>query len=139
MPNRLPTALLAAALLVGVAAPASADDAGDVQSVISGQLRAFKMGDGDAAYSYAAPNIKALFPTPSGFMAMVKGGYAVVANSNNVTFGPMLPVAGGFMQDVNMTDENGQSYIASYTLMRQADGSMKITGCRIRKSDDISA
>lgn len=138
MSRRLQVAVIAALLLMGAAA--KADDASDVRGTISAQLRAFKAGDGDGAYSYAAPNIKAMFPTSSGFMAMVRGGYAVVADSNNVTFGPLTPIGtGGFRQDVNMTDAKGQSYIASYTLMRQNDGSMKITGCSIRKGDDFSA
>ncbi|KAB0676699.1 DUF4864 domain-containing protein [Aureimonas leprariae] len=133
-------AALAAGLLLANAAASTADDAGDVRDTIAAQLRAFKAGDGDTAYSYAAPNIRAMFPTSSGFMAMVRGGYAVVADSNNVTFGPLTPIGSeGFRQDVNMTDGKGQSYIASYTLMRQADGSMKITGCSIRKGDDVSA
>ncbi|MEC5290238.1 hypothetical protein VSX64_05540 [Aurantimonas sp. C2-6-R+9] len=29
--------------------------------------------------------------------------------------------------------------MASYTLERQVDGSMKITGCAIRKGDDLAA
>lgn len=134
--------LLASALIAGaLLAPslAQADDSGDVRSVISSQLRAFKAGDGVAAYSFAAPSIKAMFPSPDVFMSMVRNGYSVVVEANNVTFGPMRAEGEGFRQDVNMTDAEGHSYIASYTLARQPDGSLKITSCSIRKGDDFSA
>lgn len=139
MPKPLATAVLAIGIFFGGAGFSFADDASDIQAVISGQLKAFKAGDGTTAYSYAAPNIKSMFPSPDVFMAMVKGGYAVVADSNNVTFGPMRPESDGFRQDVNMTDSAGQSFIASYTLTRQPDGSLKITSCTIRKGEDVSA
>jgi hypothetical protein len=127
------------ALLLPASLPASADDAGDIKSVISGQLQAFKSGDGSAAYSYAAPNIKRMFPSEAAFMAMVEGGYAPVFRSSNAVFGPMTAEGGGFRQEVYLTDSGGQSYIASYTLERQPDGSLKITSCAIRKGTDVSA
>ncbi|GGD88829.1 DUF4864 domain-containing protein [Aureimonas endophytica] len=139
MPSSRILLFLAAALSFSAPLVARADDAGDIQAVISAQLNAFKAGDGAAAYSYAAPGIKAMFPSPDSFMAMVRGGYAVVADARNVTFGPLQAEGGGFRQDVNMTDAKGQSYIASYTLSRQPDGSLKITSCRIRKGEDVSA
>lgn len=130
---------LAALLLPAQSLAARADDAGDVKSVISGQLQAFKAGDGSAAYSYAAPNIKQMFPSESAFMAMVEGGYAPVFRSSNAVFGTMTAEGKGFRQEVYLTDSSGQSYVASYTLERQPDGSLKITGCAIRKGNDVSA
>lgn len=129
-------AMMAAALL---ASPALADDASDVKATISGQLQAFKTGDGSAAYSFAAPNIQAMFPSAETFMSMVEGGYAPVFRSSNAVFGTMTAEGDGFRQEVFLTDQNGQSHIASYTLQRQADGSLKITGCSIRKGDDVAA
>ena len=127
------------AVLAGAAAPASADDASDIRAVITQQLKAFKTGDGAAAYSLAAPNIQRMFPSPEIFMSMVQSGYAPVFQSSNATFGPLKPEGAGFRQEVHLTDQNGQSHIASYTLERQPDGSLKITGCSIRKGDDVSA
>ncbi len=140
MPSRfLATLTLGAGLAVSSVGLVQADDASDIKAVISGQLQAFKAGDSAGAYGYAAPSIKSMFPSPDIFMGMVRGGYAVVADSNNVTFGPMRSENDGFRQEVNMTDSTGQSFIASYTLARQPDGSLKITGCSIRKGDDVSA
>ena len=138
---RRPPIVLAIAMVLVALVPrlALADDAGDIQSVISGQLQAFKAGDGTAAYSFAAPNIQRMFPSQEAFMAMVEGGYAPVFRSSNAVFGKMTPEGTGFRQEVFLTDPNGQSFIASYTLERQQDGSLKITGCSIRKGNDVTA
>lgn len=130
---------LAALLIPSWPMSALADDLSDVKAVISGQLQAFKSGDGPTAYSYAAPNIKQMFPSETAFMAMVEGGYAPVFRSSNAVFGSMSAEGKGFRQEVYLTDKSGQSYIASYTLERQPDGSLKITSCAIRKGTDVSA
>ncbi|WAJ30984.1 DUF4864 domain-containing protein [Antarcticirhabdus aurantiaca] len=129
--------LLAASLMTAL--PARADDAGDVQATIASQLQAFRSGDGLAAYSFAAPNIRAMFPDAGTFMSMVQQGYGPVYNAAQSSFGALKPEGSGFRQEVFLTDAKGVNWIASYTLERQADGSMKITGCSIRKSDDLSA
>jgi len=132
-------AFFSALLLVAVPVlGAKADDAADIQATISAQLDAFNAGNGAEAYSYAAPNIKSLFPSPQAFMGMVRSGYDPVYRSSGAVFGELSPHGSGYRQEVYLTDSKGQSWIASYTLERQADGLMKITGCRLRKGDDIA-
>ncbi|TIS70238.1 MAG: DUF4864 domain-containing protein, partial [Mesorhizobium sp.] len=46
------------------------------QTVIDSQLKAFLADDGATAYSFAAPNVKRIFPTVDTFMNMVTNGYA---------------------------------------------------------------
>ncbi|TIX97077.1 MAG: DUF4864 domain-containing protein, partial [Mesorhizobium sp.] len=46
------------------------------QTVIDSQLKAFVANDGAKAYSFAAPNVKRVFPTVDMFMNMVTNGYA---------------------------------------------------------------
>ncbi|EAS50335.1 hypothetical protein SI859A1_01702 [Aurantimonas manganoxydans SI85-9A1] len=131
----------AAAALVwttALAAPAVASDADDIRATIGAQLDAFRAGDGAEAYSHAAPNVRALFPSPQSFMAMVKQGYDPVYRSQSAVFGALKPEGASFRQEVNLTDSRGRSWVASYTLERQADGTMKITGCTIRKGDDLA-
>ena len=41
------------------------------QTTIDSQLKAFSADDGNTAYSYAAPNVKRIFPTLDTFMSMV--------------------------------------------------------------------
>ena len=71
-----------AALLLGllIATPALSGDAevSSAQSTIDRQLKAFQANDGATAYSYAAPNIKRMFPTVEAFMSLVTRGYAPV-------------------------------------------------------------
>ncbi|WP_230785307.1 DUF4864 domain-containing protein [Aurantimonas coralicida] len=131
----------AAAALIWTAAfagPAAAGNADDIRAAIGAQLGAFRAGDGAEAYAHAAPNVRALFPTPQSFMAMVKQGYDPVYRSQSAVFGALKPEGAGFRQEVNLTDSHGRSWVASYTLERQADGTMKITGCTIRKGDDLA-
>ncbi|WP_102958376.1 DUF4864 domain-containing protein [Mangrovicella endophytica] len=138
MMSLLRSLALGAALLAATP-PAFAGDAEDVQAAISGQLGAFRAEKGEEAYSYAAPNIRQMFSSPEIFMRMVKSAYDPVYRSSNAAFGKLAIDGGVFRQEVYLTDRNGQSWIASYTLSRQPDGSMKITGCAIRKGDDVSA
>ena len=131
--------LVAIATILSTMAFAGDAEVKAAQGTIEAQLKAFQAGDGESAYSYAAPNIKQMFPSQAAFMAMVEGGYAPVFRSSNAVFGKMTPEGKGFRQEVYLTDTSGQSYIASYTLERQPDGSVKITSCAIRKGTDVSA
>jgi hypothetical protein len=55
--------ILLCAFLVALASPAcAADDVAAAQSVIRSQEQAFSRDDAAAAYSYAAPAIKGIFP-----------------------------------------------------------------------------
>ena len=138
MRRRMISALAAASVWAAIAGPAAAGDSEDVRAAIGGQLDAFRAGDGVEAYSHAAPNVRALFPSPQSFMAMVKQGYDPVYRSESAVFGELKPEGAGFRQEVNLTDPRGRSWVASYTLERKADGTMKITGCTIRKGDDLA-
>ena len=63
-------------MLFGLAAPASAaDDVAAAQGVIRAQEQAFGHDDAAAAYSYAAPAIKQMFPQADIFMQMVQHSY----------------------------------------------------------------
>jgi hypothetical protein len=122
-----------AALLV-LSAGAKADPA-QIRATIEAQLEAFRSGDAGAAYSFAAPSIKRLFPTPERFINMVRRGYAPVYEGNAPVFLRARPMGEGrYAQEVGFTDSSGQSWTALYTLARQPDGSWRITGCYLRKA-----
>jgi hypothetical protein len=137
-------ALLVALLLAGlVTAPLRAEspsggDKSAIQSIISGQIQAFRADDGATAWGYASPTIQGAFPTPDAFMAMVKSGYQPVYRPRSVTFGETLPSGAGFIQKVYVTGPDGQSYLALYDLQRQPDGSWKINGCQLTVDDSPS-
>ena len=113
--------LLLVALLIGLASPArAADDVAAAQSVIRSQVEAFGRDDAAAAYSYAAPAIREIFPQPDIFMAMVRGSYAPVYRHRSFEFGEARVADGKIAQRVHIVDDDGVAWEALYTLERKA-------------------
>jgi hypothetical protein len=102
-----------------------------IQGVIGDQLEAFKSGDLGRAYSHAAPNIKAIFPSVEVFSAMVRGGYGAIYANKSYFFGRNRQETGEFYQEVIISDENGKQWQAVYSLRRQPDGTWQITGVKL--------
>jgi Domain of unknown function (DUF4864) len=128
-------AILFLALLLGLTAPAlAADDIATAQGVISSQAEAFGRDDAAAAYSYAAPAIREMFPQADIFMSMVQNAYAPVYRHKSFEFGEARVADNQVAQRVHIVDANGEGWEALYTLERQADGSLKIVGCVLLKA-----
>jgi Domain of unknown function (DUF4864) len=122
-------------LLLGLSSPASAaDDVAAAQGVIRSQAEAFSRDDAAAAYSYAAPAIREMFPQADIFMSMVQHSYAPVYRHKSFEFGEARVEAGQVAQQVHIVDANGESWEALYTLERERDGSLKIIGCVLLKA-----
>lgn len=128
------TALLVAITLVFSFTATHAGDVAAAQSVIRAQEQAFIRGDAAAAYSYAAPAIKEIFPAPDIFMSMVQSGYAPVYRHRSFEFGDSKIDGSWIAQRVHIIDADGEAWEALYTLEQQADGSYKITGCSLLKA-----
>lgn len=118
--------------------------AGDIeikaaQAAIDGQIKAFLSGDNAAAYSFAAPNVKQLFPTLDTFMGMVTSGYQPVYKPQNYSFGKVEELsATSIVQQVLLTGPDGRDYEAVYTLELHSDGMYRITGVSLRASNSLS-
>lgn len=127
-------------LLLLHAGPSSAGDAEirAAQATIDGQLKAFQRNDGAAAYDYAAPSIRQMFPSVDIFMSMVTNGYAPVRNPKAFSFGKVEEQGDVVMQQVLITGPDGKDYEALYRLQRQPDGSYKITGVSLKASNALS-
>jgi len=133
------TGLLRLLLVLGLLMPnlvARADeisraDQSAFQEIINDQIAAFNADDGFRAYSHAAPIIKQLFPSPDIFMSMVKQGYQPVYRQKSFSFAEVLDDMGRPAQEVTIVDVNGQTWTAIYSFERQANGSWKISGCRL--------
>jgi len=121
-------------LVVGLAAPAFADDVAAAQNVIRAQEQALVRGDAAAAYSHAAPEIKQLFPQADIFLQMVQQAYPPIHRHKSFEFGEARSAGGRIAQRVHIVDENGEAWEAMYTLELQSDGSLKITGCSLLKA-----
>jgi hypothetical protein len=129
------TIVLLMAVLLGLASPApAADDIAAAQNVIRSQEQAFSKDDAAAAYSYAAPAIKQLFPQAAIFMYMVQNSYAPIYRHKGFVFGEARAADGRIAQRVDIIDANDEAWEALYTLVQQPDGSLKITGCSLLKA-----
>jgi len=123
------------AFLIGFGSTASAaDDVAAAQTVILSQEQAFGRDDATAAYSYAAPAIKQIFPQADIFMMMVQQAYPPVYRHRSFEFGEARAAGGQIAQRVHIIDANGEAWEALYTLEQQPDGSFKITGCSLLKA-----
>lgn len=106
------------------------------QTVIESQIEAFLTNDMAKAYSYAAPDIKTLFPTEEKFGEMVRNGYGPVYRPGNYAFGRARETAGGgVVQEVLISGPKNTDWTAIYIMERQSDGSMKIRGVSMMKSE----
>ena len=131
--------LLAVMMIVPTMASAGDAEVKSAQSTIEEQLKAFQAGDGELAYSYAAPSIKRIFPTVETFMNMVESGYQPVRQPRNFTFGKVQEMSpNSIVQQVMITGPDGKEYEALYTLERQPDGVYRITGVSLKASNALS-
>ncbi len=127
--------LALAVTLASAAAPARADDAtadaagAAVRAVITAQLEAFRRDDALGAYAFAAPGIKALFPSPESFMRMVRAQYRPVYRSGFVEFRDSVGHGDEYVQQVYIVGEDGTAVIATYTLAEAPEAGWLITGC----------
>ena len=110
-------------------------DAKAIRAVVQAQLDAFATGDGEKAFSYAAPGIRAQFGIPGVFMAMVREGYPVVYRPASVDFLPVSMERGEVFQRVRMTDAEGVVWVAHYAMEKQKNGAWRIAGCRLQRTD----
>lgn len=123
------------ALLIGLAQSIRAgDDVAAAQNIIRSQEQALSRDDAATAYSYAAPEIRGLFPQADIFMSMVQRSYAPVYRHKSFEFGEARTADGKIAQRVHIIDANGEPWEALYTLQQQPDGSLKIIGCVLIKA-----
>jgi hypothetical protein len=121
--------------LLGLPLPAlAADDVANAQSVIRAQEQALSHNDAAAAYSYAAPAIRQIFPQADVIMSMVQQSYEPIYRHRSFEFGEARAADGQVAQRVQIVDEKGQAWEALYTLEQQSDGSLKIVGCMLIKA-----
>jgi hypothetical protein len=124
------------AFLLACATPAIAenDDVATAQRIIRSQLDAFAHDDAGAAYSFASPGIRRLYPQSEAFLGMVQRNFAPVYRHQSFEFGDAQAAAGTVVQRAHIVDSNGEPWEALYTLERQEDGTLKISGCVLIKT-----
>ncbi len=121
------------ALAQGLAEP----DARAVRQIVEAQLQAFAVDDAEKAFSYASPGIRSQFGDAANFMAMVRSGYPMVVRPAAVSFfraqadGPATADASTARLNVQLRDQNGRLWVATYLLERQAGIGWRISGCMV--------
>ena len=128
-------AIFLIAILIGFAFPArAADDVAAAQTIIRAQEQAIARDDAANAYSYASPVMQTIFGQPDVFMQMVRKNYAPVYRHKKFEFGEGRASGGNIAQIVYIIDTDGDEWEALYTLEKQPDGNLKITGCSLKKA-----
>jgi hypothetical protein len=117
-----------------------APDASVWQAAISGQIAAFRKGDAAAALSFANAAFRRQFTDPNAFMlAVAAAGYGPIFTSKSESFGDFQQIdAASVAQEVHLVGPAGETYVAIYTLGKEADG-WRIAGVVLRKTSDVSA
>jgi hypothetical protein len=113
-------------------------DAAAIRQVIQGQMNAFKIDDWSAAFAYASPSIQTKFESPQVFSQMVTQAYQPVYRPRGVEFREVKASEFGPTQEVFVVGPDGLSYLAYYTMEKQADGTWRISGCYLVRAEDES-
>ena len=108
-------------LALSLALPAHAQE-DPIQAVIESQIKALQVDDFDLAFSFASPNIKALFGTPETFGMMVKDGYPMVYRPSDVDMQELREIAGNLWQRVRVVDQAGKTWFLDYMMVETPEG-----------------
>src|SRR5437868_2740232 len=91
------------------------------QVAIRGQLEAFKRGDYPAAYRYAAPEIREMYPVAD-FRRMVEEGYHELAHWKQLSLGASDVHGNQVAVPVTVTPDDGALAHFIYRLRHEAGG-----------------
>ena len=124
-------------LALFLALPAQAQE-GPIQQVIENQIAALQADDFALAFTYASPNIKALFGTPETFGRMVREGYPMVYRPADVDMLELREVAGNLWQRVRMVDQAGATWFLDYMMVETLEG-WQINAVQILPAPEVGA
>src|SRR5215207_4585263 len=112
----------------------------EFQRIITAQISAFRADDGPTAYSFAAPVVRNIFPTPEIFMSMVKRGYSPVYRPQSFNFTEaLIDPMGRPAQKMLVVGPDGKTYEALYSMEKQPDGTWRISGCTLLEIPGLDA
>lgn len=137
--------LAALVLLAGLAgaaaqqAPVPPADRAAIETVIAGQMEAFRRDDGTAAFAFASPGIRAMFGSPEVFMRMVRGQYVPVYRPRKMEFAEAEVEGGEIVQAVELVGPDGGAHRALYAMERGPNGEWRIAGCVLVRGQGLGA
>ena len=128
--------MLAMAPILGAGAARAQQDLKAAADTILGQLEAFRRGDYEAAYTFAAQSIRQLFDRES-FERMVKTGYPEIARSAAATVNQATIAPNGHAYLImKIRGANGSRIEAIYEMVWE-DNRWKIAGVVSRPDDEV--
>lgn len=134
------TVLLAIMSVAAFAQSISEAEKTEFQRIIAAQISAFRADDGPSAYSFAAPVVRNIFPTPEIFMSMVKRGYSPVYRPQSFNFTEaLIDPMGRPAQKMLVVGPDGKTYEALYSMEKQPDGTWRISGCTLLEIPGLDA
>lgn len=134
------TVLLAIMSVAAFAQSISEAEKTEFQRIIAAQISAFRADDGPTAYSFAAPVVRNIFPTPEIFMSMVKRGYSPVYRPQSFNFTEaLIDPMGRPAQKMLVVGPDGKTYEALYSMEKQPDGTWRISGCALLEIPGLDA
>jgi hypothetical protein len=108
-----------------------------IEQVIRDQLDAFGHDDAERAWGHSTPEIQKRFGSPDDFMRMVRENYQAVYRAGRIQFVRLRKVDGIWSQTVDLVDEAGSVWRATYLMKRQGKG-WKIGGCTLTETSIIA-
>lgn len=124
-------------LIASLAAPALAqNDATPWQATITGQVEAFRAGDGEAALSFAGQGFQTQFEgQPEVFLGVIlASGYGAIAESRSHSFGEFNKVSDtAVLQVVNFVGRDQSLYEALYQLADEPGEGWRVQSVALRK------
>lgn len=118
--------------------PAIAEDRGEIEAVIAGQLEAFNDRDIAQAWTYASPMIQRMFGTPANFGQMVRQGYPMVWDNSAPEFRALEDTGQALVQEVHIRDPAGAGWLLRYAMVA-TDRGWKINGVTVVPAPELSA
>lgn len=115
-----------------------AGEAVEIRRVIEAQLATFRRDDGEGAFAFASPSIRAMFGDAATFLGMVRTGYPPVYRPREVEFRSLGVEEGRLTQRVLLVGPDGVPVVARYYMEQQPDGSWRIGGCVLEAAPDVT-
>jgi hypothetical protein len=120
-----------------LAAPAAAQEV-PIQDTIRAQIQAFQADDFALAFTFASPNIHALFGSPEAFGKMVREGYPMVYRPADIAMLDLRVIGGAYWQRVRVTDAKGRAYWLDYQMVEGPEG-WRINAVQMQEAPDVGA
>jgi uncharacterized protein DUF4864 len=109
------------------------------QATVTGQIEAFRSGDGVAALNYAAAAFKTQFTDPNEFVkAISASGYGPIVASRSHSFGKFTKVSDTVvLQVVKFVGPDQSLYEALYQLADEPDSGWRVQGVMLKKEQGV--